>query len=319
MFGFHTLQADPQRSQALVAGVRILPFAEREDPKPTRVISPDGRPWTGDQPTGIDYGGRLHEVYQSEPRRVGPVLPGHAQATGHRAGQPFTQTKGWQTCSPGRPSPGSSRPWPTPSPSASRDGGTGRTGSRTPRSCSAPQLSARPARRAPRTGAPVLRGGQHPQRHEEPDTWRGPGVPRLLHRPGPHPGWTAVATTACTSRPTRSPTSPGPRPCRRDQPLPDRQRPQRDDRGSRDSDLITNDDSPGNLLFGPTAPKRKEANRVQTIPTRHWLSHFRFYGPLEPPTSTAPGSWATSPPNEHGLGHRHSLTGTTSKSGRSSA
>ncbi|MGB8383490.1 MAG: hypothetical protein WCG47_19950 [Dermatophilaceae bacterium] len=57
MFGFHTLQADPQRSQALVAGVRILAFAEREDPKPTRVISPDGRPWTGEQPTGIDYGG----------------------------------------------------------------------------------------------------------------------------------------------------------------------------------------------------------------------------------------------------------------------
>ena len=71
MFGFHTLQADPQRSQALVAGVRILAFAEREDPKPTRVISPDGRPWTGEQPTGIDYGGRLHEVYQSEPQTSG--------------------------------------------------------------------------------------------------------------------------------------------------------------------------------------------------------------------------------------------------------
>lgn len=55
MLDFHTLQADPQPSQAWV---RILPFAEREDPKPTRVISLNGRPWTGDQPTGIDYGGR---------------------------------------------------------------------------------------------------------------------------------------------------------------------------------------------------------------------------------------------------------------------
>ncbi len=66
MFGFRTLDPDPTRSQALVDGVRIYPYADRDDPKPTRVVSPDGRRWTGDQPGGLDYWVRLHDIYQSE-------------------------------------------------------------------------------------------------------------------------------------------------------------------------------------------------------------------------------------------------------------
>ena len=30
------------------------------------MISPGGRPWTGDQPRGLVYWERLHEIYQSE-------------------------------------------------------------------------------------------------------------------------------------------------------------------------------------------------------------------------------------------------------------
>ncbi|MGO7983805.1 hypothetical protein ACC691_38845, partial [Rhizobium johnstonii] len=52
MFGFRTLDPDPVRSAALVDGVRIHPFSDRENPAPTRVVSPDGRRWTGDQPRG---------------------------------------------------------------------------------------------------------------------------------------------------------------------------------------------------------------------------------------------------------------------------
>jgi hypothetical protein len=57
---------------------------------------------------------------------------------------------------------------------------------------------------------------------------------------------------------------------------------QRGDRGSRDADLVHNDDGSVDLRFGPTAPPGREANWVQTIPGRHWFSYFRFYGPLEP-------------------------------------
>jgi hypothetical protein len=66
MFGFRTLDPDPARSQALVEAVRIYPYAERDDPAPTRIVSPGGRPWTGDQPRGLAYWERLHDVYQSE-------------------------------------------------------------------------------------------------------------------------------------------------------------------------------------------------------------------------------------------------------------
>jgi hypothetical protein len=66
MFGFRTLDPDPVRSQALVDAVRIYPYAHRDNPPVTRVISPDGRPWSGAQPRGLAYWERLHGIYQSE-------------------------------------------------------------------------------------------------------------------------------------------------------------------------------------------------------------------------------------------------------------
>jgi hypothetical protein len=56
---------------------------------------------------------------------------------------------------------------------------------------------------------------------------------------------------------------------------------QRGDRGSRDADLVRNDDGSVDVFFGPAAPPGREDNWVQTIPGRHWLSYFRLYGPLE--------------------------------------
>src|SRR3954447_20200987 len=66
MFGFRTLDPDPERAQALVNAVRIYPYAQRDDPPPTRVISPDGRAWSGAQPRGLAYWERLHDVYPRE-------------------------------------------------------------------------------------------------------------------------------------------------------------------------------------------------------------------------------------------------------------
>src|SRR4051812_30895550 len=39
MFGFRTLDPDPQRSQALVEAVRIYPYSERDNPPPTRIVA----------------------------------------------------------------------------------------------------------------------------------------------------------------------------------------------------------------------------------------------------------------------------------------
>ena len=47
-----------------------------------------GSPWTGDQPRGLAYWERLHDIYQSRGRRrARPLLPGHAAAARHREGQ----------------------------------------------------------------------------------------------------------------------------------------------------------------------------------------------------------------------------------------
>jgi hypothetical protein len=51
--------------------------------------------------------------------------------------------------------------------------------------------------------------------------------------------------------------------------------------GSRTKGLVANDDGSVDLYFGPTAPKGREANWVQTAPGKAWFAYFRFYGPLE--------------------------------------
>lgn len=54
------------------------------------------------------------------------------------------------------------------------------------------------------------------------------------------------------------------------------------DCGSRDADLVHNDDGSVDLCFGPEAPAGGEPNWVQTLPGRHWFAYLRFSGPLEP-------------------------------------
>ena len=88
MFGFRTLDPDPERSRALIDAVRIYPYERRDDPPPTRVVTPDGRAWSGDQPRGLEYWERLHEhLSVRDRRRTRPVLPGDAQAARDRKGQ----------------------------------------------------------------------------------------------------------------------------------------------------------------------------------------------------------------------------------------
>ncbi len=59
-----------------------------------------------------------------------------------------------------------------------------------------------------------------------------------------------------------------------DQPFPSKNN-QRDD-------LAVNADGSVELLFGPSAPKGKEKNWIQTVPDKGWFVILRLYGPLEP-------------------------------------
>jgi hypothetical protein len=55
----------------------------------------------------------------------------------------------------------------------------------------------------------------------------------------------------------------------------------RPDLSSRKEDLVKNNDGSEDVYFGPKAPKGKEANWVQTVPGKEWVTYFRFYAPTE--------------------------------------
>jgi len=50
---------------------------------------------------------------------------------------------------------------------------------------------------------------------------------------------------------------------------------------SNTKDMVINPDSSVDIWFGPTAPMGYEANWLQTIPGKGWLTMFRLYGPLQ--------------------------------------
>jgi hypothetical protein len=53
------------------------------------------------------------------------------------------------------------------------------------------------------------------------------------------------------------------------------------DRSSR-MDLVMNADGSVDIYFGPTAPKGMEKNWIPTVPGKAWFTYIRLYGPLEP-------------------------------------
>ena len=54
------------------------------------------------------------------------------------------------------------------------------------------------------------------------------------------------------------------------------------DRSSRD-DIVKNADGSVNLYFGPTPPPGKpEKNWIKTLPNKGWFTYFRLYGPTQP-------------------------------------
>lgn len=51
--------------------------------------------------------------------------------------------------------------------------------------------------------------------------------------------------------------------------------------GSQEPGYAINEDGTIDVYFGPTAPKGKEKNWIETKPGRAWFSYFRFFGPTE--------------------------------------
>lgn len=283
MFGFRTLDPDPSRSRILVDGVRIYPLAHASAPKPTRIVSPDGRPWSGDQPGGLDYWVLLHDIYQREVvderdrfylamlRRLGiekgrsfspdgrqRAILEQASAAGELMAQANTFVKQFDL----------STYWPDRhwdlaimlDHSSQRAEHYDQLLERASWFYEAVSFSAAMKSRTPGVGQAYL--GSYVDANDE---WLDGATTYTLHVPADVPAklfWSATVYDVATR-------------C-----LIDNEQ-QRGDRGSRDADLRTNSDGSVDLVFGPTAPPEGGNNWVQTIPGKHWFSYFRFYGPLE--------------------------------------
>jgi hypothetical protein len=283
MFGFRTLDPDPARAKALVDAVRIYPYAQRDNPPATRVVSPAGRAWSGDQPRGLEYWVRLHEIYQREIvderdrfylamlRQLG-IEPGQPFAPDERlreileqastAGELMAQANAFAKRFAG------SRYWPDRQwdlvlpmdNSAQRGPHYDELLERTSWFYEAVSFSAAMRSQTPGKGQAYL--GAYT---DADGAWLDGGNTYTLHVPADPPAKLFWSVTVYDAR-TRC--------------LIDNDQ-QRGDRGSRDPELLTNADGSVDLSFGPTAPRDGDSNWVQTIPGRHWFSYMRFYGPLE--------------------------------------
>ncbi|WP_067692159.1 DUF1254 domain-containing protein [Nocardia jejuensis] len=282
MFGFRTLDPDPERSRALVDQVRVRPLTG--EAPPTRLISPQGRPWSGDQPRGLDYWIRLHDIYQREIvderdrfylamlKQLGiekgtPFEPDERLSAilrdGAAAGELMAQANSFAKRFPG------AMYWPDRrwdlvlqlDHSNQRASGYDQLLERAAWFYEAVSFSSAMKSQTPGVGQAYL--GAYTDADGE---WLDGGESYTLRVPANPPAklfWSVTVYDAWTR-------------C-----LIDNEQ-QRGDRGSRDPELVMNEDGSVDVYFGPTPPDSGTTNWIQTIPGKHWFSYARFYGPLEP-------------------------------------
>jgi hypothetical protein len=95
VFSAHrVLDPDPAKARLLIDGLKIYPYSQRENPAPTRHVSPAGRAWSGEQPRGLAYWEGLAKVIQEEPvHERDRMMMGMLQPLGIEKGRPFAPTE----------------------------------------------------------------------------------------------------------------------------------------------------------------------------------------------------------------------------------
>ncbi len=92
--GHRALDPDRTKAMAAIAGLRIYPYSERENPTPTRHVSPAGRPWSGTQPRGLAYWDMLARLINEEPViERDRIMLGMLQPLGIEKGKRFQPTE----------------------------------------------------------------------------------------------------------------------------------------------------------------------------------------------------------------------------------
>lgn len=277
---FRILTTDPAEGDRILHGYQVYPASAKNPPK-TRILTPDGRPWSGTQPTGMAYWERLNEYLQIEPvREEDRLFMAMLKPLGIEKGKPF------------QPDAAQTR--------ALTDGAeigqlmaiansfdkrfeTARYGGQWDRAVNvamsqesefysqldersswfyeAVGLSEGMTTQTPGEGQVYLSSYRDAQKQ-----WFDGGKTYRLHVPSDVPAgqWWSVALYDVETR------------CFMDTKY------DKVEIGSR-TDLARNADGSVDLVFAPEPPTDSpESNWVPTVPGRAWLTYFRLYAPLKP-------------------------------------
>ncbi len=92
---FRILSTDPAEAERILNGYQVYPASEAANPRKTRVVTPDGRRWSGTQPTGMAYWERLNEILQIEPVKTEDrLMMAMLRSLGLEKGKPFKPSAG---------------------------------------------------------------------------------------------------------------------------------------------------------------------------------------------------------------------------------
>jgi hypothetical protein len=87
---FRILTTDATEAERILNAYQVYPAKDAAHPRKTRIVTPDGRPWSGTQPTGMAYWERLNEILQVEPvREEDRLFMAMLKPLGIEKGKPF--------------------------------------------------------------------------------------------------------------------------------------------------------------------------------------------------------------------------------------
>jgi hypothetical protein len=283
---YRVLETDPVKANALRTGVRIYPFSQRDNPPPTRVLTPkaEAEHRVQPHPRGLAYWERLAQALGPEPvedrdrffaamlKSLGmekgkPFNPDERQRTilmdAALVGEAMAKANAFEKRMAGyRYRPDSQwdyiiAPWYAVDQDVEN---STQFDERTALFYEGIGMSAGSISNTPGIGQSYLAAYRDAQGHafDGGETYRlhvPPNVPASLF-------WSATLydiETRCLIQ----------------------NKEQIADRSSR-QELVANADGSVDLYFGPTAPKGMEKNWIPTVPGKAWFTYMRFYGPLEP-------------------------------------
>lgn len=280
-FGFRTLDPDPKLTETLVKQVKIYPYEKRENPVPTKVVSPQkDKKWLAVQPKGIRYWELLHAILQEEQvEERDRFFMAWLKNLGIEKGKPFAPNERQKKILIAAAEKGQQmamansfdkrfadvKHWPDKKwdyvllmkdPSQRADY-YDEFFERTAYFYEAVTYSKAMISKTPNFGQAYL--GAYSDSN---GNWLDGSKNYTLNVPANPPAVNFWSITVYDSA-TR---------CLIDNPQKNA------DLSSR-KDLIKNEDGSVDLYFGPKAPVGKEKNWVQTLSGKHWFTYMRFYGP----------------------------------------